>query len=134
MAGMTKDQREYALKRIAFAYVAAEARIKAKHTTPEVKLSDEEKTRLILSGEAVLNLSKVQEHGARYCTSLGWFFNYPTQPRPASVNETAVARDLAPIKVERVRLEDQLMLGDAATALEMIQGFETMIAVEEEEG
>jgi hypothetical protein len=134
MAGMTKDQREYALKRIAFAYVAAEARIKAKHTTPEVKVSIDEKTYYILAGQATFNLAKVREQGADHYCRIESMFTYPTQPRPAQINEGAVARDLAPIKTERVRLEDQLMLGDAATALEMIQGFETMIAVEEEEG
>lgn len=132
MAGMTKDQREYALRRLGAAFSAAEAAVKKRYTTPAVVVTDRQRTEMILSGVATLNRSRLEHRGAGYSgDAFHKMFDFPVHPRAAEVDMTAVNRDLTPIKAEYTRLQDELMLGDAVTALSLIRDFETFTQKEE---
>ena len=132
---MTKHQRDYAIGRVKGLRDDAIDRIKEQHpaipTTPDLENND--MVHLVRSGEAKIFPKSITHkiYGTLYLYEV---FDFgPIKAASKKAYETKRARiqkalnkETSPIYVEAMKIIDKIMLGDAAEALKLIEGFAKM--------
>lgn len=119
---MNKDQRKYALGRIASITHRKVREAEKRLTKQEVRLDLAEMLRLIRDGEAMLrefvNPGIYNIQGV--LRGVFDFSGYETEKS----TDPALEKEVARIKRQAAQLEDEIMLGDAAEALDKINQFD----------
>lgn len=121
---LTAAQREHAIKRINEIADAAKKAVREKHTSKAVTLSSEQKIALIKAGKVKM-LPNVNYMAY---TNPIHIFNYSAHEKAAVLSPVGKAK-LTAIEKQHTKTIDEVMLGDAAYALEAIQNFEKNIKV-----
>lgn len=133
--GMSKQQRDYAIERVNDLRRSTVYRIEQKHPkAPDTKsLSNDDRAQLVRSGKVKLfPPSKTRGIGGTlYVSEL-----YDFGPIKAAAKKKAddisalirkeIRKETGPVYNEATRIIDQIMLGDSAEALALIEGFAKM--------
>ena len=132
---MTKHQRDYAIGRVKGLRDVAIRRIKEKHPavpdSPSLENSD--KIRLVRSGQVkMFPVAKTSQiYGHLYLEEVFDFgpvkaFDKKAHDVKKACILKARGKETGPIYAEAMKITDKLMLGDAAEALKLIEGFAEM--------
>lgn len=132
---MTKQQRDYAIGRVKGLRNDAIRHIEEKHPeVPKVEsMSNDEQVRLIRAGKVkIFPPAKSQRHYGEL--NLKEVFDFglakdaakKRQEVARSKAQKIINKETGPIYVEAVNIIDKIMLGDAAEALKLIEGFAKM--------
>ena len=119
---MNQQQRKYVLERISAIEDQAAKKIADKHTTVGVYLTWDMKRALINSGEVKLL------RDTRGYKNVEDAFDWSKHERKKKINSAALSADLAKLGAQATKARDELMLGDTAEALALIQRLESFAA------
>lgn len=129
---MTKHQRDYAIERVNDIKRDAVYRIEQKHpAAPKVKsMSHDEQVRLVRTGRVKM-FPPAKSHRSYGILDLDDVFDFKSintaakkkAEGVAAVIQKAIRKETAPIYAEATNIIDKIMLGDAAEALALIEGF-----------
>jgi hypothetical protein len=119
---MNQTQVKYARARAEALFKTRTAAIKAKHTTPAVKLTQAEKFDALRAGQFT-----IAPENSRYGWSDCVVF---TAARDETVDQDAIDREQAALAAAYRTLEDELVLGDNEQALALLRAFEAADAAE----
>jgi hypothetical protein len=115
---MNQTQVKYARARAAAILTARKAAVTEKHTTPAVRLSNDQKRLAIDVGAFRWNADKQEAHHNWYS---GIVFDVE---RPAYVDQKAIDEEHGQLIEAYRKLEDELVLGDNDAALALLRAFE----------
>jgi hypothetical protein len=118
MTKMTKAQTEYAMSRLDAEYKKRKMAIAEAHSTPEKKLSLSEKWEMVRNG------SVLPQAQTPHSSSASWtmLFDWTPFERAAEMSPEG-KRALADLSETYRRAQDEIMLGDAQEALELLRQF-----------
>lgn len=132
---MTKHQREYAIERVNDLKRDAVYRIEQKHPdAPKVKsMSHDEQVRLVRERKVKM-FPPAMSHRSYGTLDLDDVFDFESIKAVATKKaeaeedriQKAIRKETGPVYDEATRIIDQIMLGDAAEALALIEGFAKM--------
>lgn len=131
---MTKQQRDYAVEQVVALRRSAVCTIEEKHPIPTRKrLTTDDLVRLVRTGKVKMYPENETRNisGTVYLREL---FNFePIEAKIAKDDKAvtakaykAINKETAPIRKEAARIIDQIMLGDSAEALKLIESFAKM--------
>ena len=119
---MNKDQRKYALVRIADITRRKVQEAEERLTTPAVSLDAKEMLRLIRDGK--VKMCEFIDPGRYYLRDrLRDVFDFSAHESKKSV-DPALDEKIARIRQQAAQIEDEIMLGDATEALDKISQFD----------
>lgn len=121
---LTSAQREHAIKRINEIADVAKATVRQKHTSKAVVLTTDQKVALIKTGKVKF---KPNVDFVSYTNPIH-LFNYAAHEKAAVLSPVGKAK-LTAIEKQVTKTIDEIILGDAAYALEAIQNFEKNLKV-----
>ncbi len=131
--GMSKQQRDYAVKQVNDCLSAVVYGIKKKHpyeSYPE-ELSNNEQVALVRSGKVKIRSKRDTDVTYLHSLSLRKVFDFRSVEHNLKAGHAAttqkakqaIEKEAAPYRKESSRIIDQIMLGDSAEALKLIEGF-----------
>jgi hypothetical protein len=128
---MNQTQKKYAMQRVNEVLMCKAKKIREgmPKKPVEKQLTYKQAVKLIREGKVKLHADTPPNkamYNCRYITDMFDFSAHCTRQSNGSDYDTAAAKKIAPLENECQRIKDQLMLGDATEALEMIAAFEKM--------
>ena len=119
---MDKVQRKYAVDRVNSIERNRLDVLRTKYTTPEKKLSGNEKVALIQSRKAkIVERDRTHNH----CNYIEDVFDFAPFQNKESVDTIKYNKDAEPIRKKAQQIRDKIMLGDAEEALKLLTEFES---------
>lgn len=120
---MNTHQKKYALERIEGLRTIKLRQAEEQYTSKEIKLSSEEKHKLIASGKVkIFSFEKINSRS--YSPDLYPSFDFSDYEKPAKLDRSKYDPIYKNVCDIAQKAKDQIMLGDCAEALRLIQTLE----------
>jgi len=120
---MNQTQKKYAMNRVDEIVRSKRIKLEDKHRVLEVRLTGTEKIQKVLTGKVPKRKTPCCNHNMPYLIDVFDFSKWETN---SDRGQAKVAEAMKPVIKEATMIKDQIMLGDEAEALKMIEKFQKM--------